>query len=199
MKKIFYGSDGMTRKEFLDSLNDRLKRLPAEERLNAIKFYEEYFDEAGIENEQNVISELKSPAHIASKILSEYAKKEASSIMQFGKKKQKKTKRKKDCATGSFRAVWFTILAIFAAPIAVPLAVSFSVIVIGLSLGFVALAIGLLVGGGAFFIAGFVLLFIKPALAFLLIGLTLIAIGIMRLIFDVVKLIIKSISQFARK
>ncbi len=195
----------MTRKEFLDDLNNRLKRLPEQERLDAIKFYEEYFDEAGIENEQKVIAELRSPAHIASKILSEYAEKEASSIMNFGNKEHKKTNSKerrdarKDSAKGGFRAVWFTILGIFAAPIAIPLALAFSVIVIALCIALVALIVGLLIGGTAFLIAGFVLLFVEPAPAILLIGLTLIAIGITRLLYDAVKWIIKSISQFVRK
>ncbi len=195
----------MTRREFLDDLSSRLKRLPKHDRLEAIKFYEEYFDEAGSENEQKVISELRSPAHIASKILSEYAEREASSIMNFANKDYKKTDAKerrearKDSAKGGFRAVWFTILGIFAAPIAIPLAIAFSVIVIALSIGLVALIGGLLIGGSAFLIAGFVLLFVEPAPAILLIGLTLIAIGITRLLYDVVKWIIKSISQFVRR
>ncbi len=195
----------MTRKEFLDDLSNRLKRLPKQERLEAIKFYEEYFDDAGIENEQKVISELRSPAHIASKILSEYAEKEASAIMNFGSKDYKNTDAKerrharKDSAKGGFRAVWFTILGIFAAPIAIPLAIAFSVVVVALCIALIALIGALLIGGSAFLIAGFVLLFVEPATAILLIGLTLIAIGVTRLLYDAVRWIIKSISQFVRK
>ncbi len=195
----------MTKKEFLDDLSHRLKRLPEQERLDALKYYEEYFDEAGIENEQKVISELRSPAHIASKILSEYAEKEALAIMNFASKDYKKADTKeryhvrKDSAKGGFRAVWFTILGIFAAPIAIPLAIAFSAVVIALCIALVALILGLLIGGSALLIAGFVLLFVQPALAILLIGLTLIAIGVTRLLYDAVKWIIKSILQFVRK
>ncbi len=195
----------MTRKEFLDDLNNRLKRLPEQERLDAIKFYEEYFDDAGVENEQKVIEELRSPAHIASKILSEYAEKEASSIMQFGDKnhkksdKKKRRKERKDYAKGGVRAVWFTILGIFAAPIAIPLAIAFSVLVVALCLTLVCLILALLIGGSALLIAGFILLFIEPATAILLIGLTLVAIGLTRLLYDSVKWIIKSILKFVRK
>ena len=56
----------MKRREFIEELEDRLRHLPYKDRKEAIKFYEEYFDEAGSENEQTVINELSSPAHIAS-------------------------------------------------------------------------------------------------------------------------------------
>ena len=60
----------MTRAEFIAELRGRLYTLPAEERDNAIQFYEEYFDAAGPENEQAVINELGSPENVANKILS---------------------------------------------------------------------------------------------------------------------------------
>lgn len=67
----------MTRKEFMTELAARLHRLPQEDLQAALQYYEEYFDEAGSQNEQAVIRELRSPAHVASKILSDYAVKEA--------------------------------------------------------------------------------------------------------------------------
>lgn len=60
----------MTRTEFIAELRGRLHLLPPEERENAIQFYEEYFDDAGPENEQAVIKELGSPENVANKILS---------------------------------------------------------------------------------------------------------------------------------
>ncbi len=60
----------MTRAEFIAELRGRLYTLPAEERDNAVQFYEEYFDDAGPENEQAVINELGSPENVANKILS---------------------------------------------------------------------------------------------------------------------------------
>mgnify|MGYP006922422652 CR=1 FL=1 len=38
---------------------------PAEERRDAMKFYNDYFDDAGEENEQQVIAELGDPAQVA--------------------------------------------------------------------------------------------------------------------------------------
>ncbi len=60
----------MTRFEFIAALRAKLQMLSAEEREDAVQFYEEYFDEAGPENEQAVIDELGSPDAVAEKILS---------------------------------------------------------------------------------------------------------------------------------
>ena len=42
----------MTRKEFIEKLRSEISKLPQEEIDAAIEYYEEYFDEAGKENEQ---------------------------------------------------------------------------------------------------------------------------------------------------
>ena len=61
----------MNRREYLDELNTHLMSLPAEERENAVRFYEEYFEDAGIENEQEVINELGKPYALAKSIICE--------------------------------------------------------------------------------------------------------------------------------
>lgn len=61
----------MTREKFMEKLSAELNFLPSDEKENAIRFYEEYFDEAGAENEKEVISELGSPKSVAKKILKE--------------------------------------------------------------------------------------------------------------------------------
>lgn len=60
----------MTKLEFITALRAKLHMLSKEEREDAVQFYEEYFDEAGPENEQAVIDELGSPDAVAEKILS---------------------------------------------------------------------------------------------------------------------------------
>ena len=61
----------MTRSEYLSELDSHLISLPKEERSMAIKFYEEYFDEAGPENEQSVIADLGKPFNLARSIIGE--------------------------------------------------------------------------------------------------------------------------------
>ena len=58
-------------------LRERLNKLSSAEREAALSYYEEYFDEAGPEREQDVIRELGSPAALASRILADHAVKEA--------------------------------------------------------------------------------------------------------------------------
>ena len=60
----------MNRKKFIDILKEELSKLPDEEIDAAIEYYEEYFDEAGAENEEEVLSELGSPkkSSIADKV-----------------------------------------------------------------------------------------------------------------------------------
>lgn len=55
----------MNRKEFLDRLAFLLQDIDEEERKSALEYYEAYFDDAGKDNEQQVISELGSPEQVA--------------------------------------------------------------------------------------------------------------------------------------
>ncbi len=61
----------MTRAEYLAELDSHLITLPREERDMALQFYNEYFDEAGPENEQAVIEELGKPYNLARSIIGE--------------------------------------------------------------------------------------------------------------------------------
>ena len=60
----------MTRNEFMTALRKRLSHLPAEEQDAALKYYEEYFDEA--ESEEEAARQLSSPDAIADRILADY-------------------------------------------------------------------------------------------------------------------------------
>ena len=55
----------MNREEYLKRLSFLLKDLPEEEIEDAISYYEDYFEEAGEEKEEQVIKELGSPEKIA--------------------------------------------------------------------------------------------------------------------------------------
>ena len=58
----------MNRIEFMTELAALLQDVPIEERRDAMKFYNDYFDDAGEENEQKVVEELESPAKVAATI-----------------------------------------------------------------------------------------------------------------------------------
>lgn len=58
----------MNKDEFLSRLSELLSDVNESEREEALKYYRDYFDEAGIFNEQNVINELISPENVAETI-----------------------------------------------------------------------------------------------------------------------------------
>lgn len=55
----------MNRVEFMQQLERLLWDIPENDRLDAIAYYNDYFDEAGAENEAQVIRELGSPGKVA--------------------------------------------------------------------------------------------------------------------------------------
>lgn len=96
----------MNRDEYMKLLKKQLRKLPKEDFNKAIAYFEEYFDEAGTENEKQAIEDLGSPQEAAGQIIRDIAihnTKEPSGGMKKG-----------------MNAVWVGILAVFAAPVALP-------------------------------------------------------------------------------
>lgn len=134
----------MNRKEFMNKLTKLLKKLPEEHKREVLEFYEEYFDEAGAENEKSVLEELKSPEHLAAKILAEYAQKHLAINSNLDDKnnkensenlkkssEQKKLKSKKFIRINAF---WFGVLAVLSAPITIPLTIALLSVLFALSI-----------------------------------------------------------------
>lgn len=61
----------MRKDEYLNILSARLNVLPADEYTDIMEYYKEYFEEAGEENEEDVISELGDVEELAKKIIKE--------------------------------------------------------------------------------------------------------------------------------
>jgi uncharacterized membrane protein len=135
----------MNRSEFFKKLEQGLSRVPNDERNAALDYYNEYFDDAGPENEQKVIEELGSPAQIAARIKADAAVKQLQSDMKPSMKK-------------GISAVWLVILAILAAPIALPLAIGAAAVAIGLLAALIGIVIALIACVAAFFVGGIVVI-----------------------------------------
>ncbi|MTB64030.1 DUF1700 domain-containing protein [Streptococcus sp. zg-86] len=97
----------MTRNDYITQLQKYLKRLPAEDYQDAMEHFNEYFDEAGLENEAQVIAELGSPKQAAREILNQL----------YDKKTEMGTATAKN-------TILIVILSILAAPLAFPLALT---------------------------------------------------------------------------
>lgn len=63
----------MTKQEFMYRLAQQLVSLPPEERLCALKFYDEYFADAGEENWEALLRDLGSPEEVARTIQEDFA------------------------------------------------------------------------------------------------------------------------------
>ncbi|MCI9439243.1 MAG: DUF1700 domain-containing protein [Lachnospiraceae bacterium] len=58
----------MKRTDFMNQLESLLQSIPSTEREEAMQYYNDYFDDAGAENEQQVIEALGNPARVAENI-----------------------------------------------------------------------------------------------------------------------------------
>lgn len=121
----------MTRTEFMAALRSRLSHLPAEEQDAALRYYEEYFDEA--DSEEEAARQLGSPEDIAARILGEGAQAQA---------EQPQTAQQPVQPPKPKHSPWFwagiVTLCIFASPVL---------------LGVAAAALGLLIGAAAIVLA----------------------------------------------
>lgn len=166
--------DNMEAEQYMKALNWELRRLPKEEREEAISYYREYFEEAAeaAENgEYDPVQEFGEPKFLAQRIIQECMGK----LLDETPKTTKK----------SMLAVWMVILAIFASPIALPLGLMMITLMLCLVIMVVAVIGSLFVGGAAILFAGIIgvaisvrVLFASPATGLASLGSCLILIGI---------------------
>lgn len=176
----------MNRASFLKTLRGKLQRLPAHEIDTALAYYEEYFDEAGEENEQKVIQQLGSPSHVASQIMADYALKDLEVTSTSTKK--------------NMSAIWIIILAILSAPLSLPLLAvaialifSFGAVIFSVIIAIIATLLGIFFGGIAALILGFFILTQDWPTALLFMGVGFIVTGFGTLLFPIVARLIKTI------
>lgn len=67
----------MSRKEYMEQLDMLLRDIPHTERQEALKYYEDYFEDAGEEHEADVIEELGSPEELAKKLREDLKREES--------------------------------------------------------------------------------------------------------------------------
>ena len=186
----------MTKVEYLAKLDKYLRKLPKEDYQEAMDYFSEYFEEAGPENEAQVIAELGTPKEAARDII----------IRLLDEKiiDQEKTPKSR------VSMVWLAILAILSAPVTLPLALFlFLAVITILALGVAAIAVVLSLGV-AFLTSGIYMLFdscsylnISFSATALSFGLGLLALGLSLLALlaagAVCKVVGRSIVNLARK
>lgn len=186
----------MTKVEYLAKLDKYLRKLPKEDYQEAMDYFSEYFEEAGPENEAQVIAELGTPKEAARDIISR--------LLDEKIIDQEKTPKSR------VSMVWLAILAILSAPVTLPLALFlFLAVITILALGVAAIAVVLSLGV-AFLTSGIYMLFdswsylnISFSATALSFGLGLLALGLSLLTLlaagAVCKVVGRSIVNLARK
>lgn len=145
----------LNKREFLNRLEGCLTGLTSEERKEALGYYEEYFADAGEENEAALLLTLGSPEQVAKQIKAGLLTADEGMFTESG-------------MSGGERALMF-VLGVMAFPIilalgATLLGVALGVLggVLGLSIAALALLVGLFAVGVALFVAGFPMLIGNP-------------------------------------
>lgn len=166
----------MNREQYLRELRRYLRRLPKEEYEDAIDYFTECFDEAGVEGEQELIKELGTPKEAASEIFGNLLEKEVG--------KQELTVKEKG-NNGIWKGVLIAILAICAAPIGIPLLIVLLALIFAgicvaaaLILCVFCLVIAMVLAGGKLFLRGIVAIPYSIPGALMLVGTAVVAIGI---------------------
>ncbi|MDE7312529.1 MAG: DUF1700 domain-containing protein [Eubacterium sp.] len=161
----------MNKQEYMKQLKHCLRRLPKEDFERAVEYYEEYFAEAGMENEAKAIEDLGSPKEAADQIVRDMA-------LDYSKKPVK------DVRSG-MNAIWVALLALFALPIALPLlftgiilAGCVLIVVWSLLLSLLLMAACGVIAGPVTIVAGFTVLFKSVPVFLCCVGMGLLAMGI---------------------
>lgn len=150
----------MNRIEYMQRLEELLADIPAEEREDAINYYNDYFDAGGEDNEEETITALGSPEQLAATIKlantegevidGEFTEtgyidnlgrgaNELDKYSQINVSGGERVKKKKDPAT----IILIIILTIFALPILLPLGFAFLMVVISFAIAAIAIVFSL--------------------------------------------------------
>lgn len=189
----------MNRIEFIAELEKLLQDISSEERKEAVQYYKDYFEDAGLENEQHIIEELGSPKKVAEIIkaglrggdgeCNEYREtgytdtrfEEKSMPVRHGEVKGQQNyeqqAKPKPWSNNFLKIFLIVAIIVVGAPVILPLA--FAVVCVVLALvfagflilgGFVLAAVALMISGFVTAIAGIVELFSFPALGLVACG-----------------------------
>ncbi len=171
----------MTRQEFMEHLEKLLWDISENERREALQYYNDYFDDAGEENEEAVLKELKSPLWVARKIKAGFSEGTAEYSEQgyedtrfrdamemiVEEEKQSWTEDQKEAKYSSkekaadkrpdkngWKLLAIILLCIFAFPVIVPLGIGLLAVVFGILIAIIAVIFSIMVAGVAILISG---------------------------------------------
>lgn len=163
----------MNRKEFMERLEQLLADIPQEERVEALAYYNSYFEDAGPENEERIIRELESPEKVAKIIKADIGAEEEKEYTERGFEDTRFHQQKEVSArTRSWQEnyaadkpresnAWKIVLLVVVLILTCPVWIGLAGAAIGLIIGCVATVFGLMIAAAAvvfaLYVTGFVL------------------------------------------
>jgi len=138
----------MTKAEYLGQLERKLRALPESDRRDALDYYDGYLSDA--EDEAAAIAQLGAPSEAAADILANHIAQEPAP----GKAR-----------AGGIRKAWMVILAIFAAPIGLPIVIALASVALALFVTLYALIFSVGATALALLASGALALVLTPAAA----------------------------------
>lgn len=136
----------MNKKIFMRQLEARLRGLPKDEQKDALEYYEEYFADMGIGDDDDVTQVVGTPKDVAHNILNECLT------------KQEEENVKNNSVKNSVKSIWLVILGIMAAPVALPLIIAFAAVAFSLFITVVAVGVSAVACGITAIIVGVALI-----------------------------------------
>lgn len=181
----------MNRQEFMKQLAELLRDIPANERRDALNYYENYFEDAGAENEGSIIEELESPQKVATTIKKDlFGENYGAYVYMNQEQKENESKKEED---KTLRNVLIVIAVVVTCPLWLAAAAALMGIILGL-LGVVfGFAVAVIAVVGAFLLAGCILIgvgIVKVFAGFPAVGLIVIGVGMLLLAGFVVGLLL---------
>lgn len=199
----------MNRIEFMTQLAALLQDISVEERKEAMQYYNDYFDDAGEENEKQVIIELGSPKKVAATIKADLGgvDTEAGEYTETGYTDSRFEKKETPAGRGAYyyddqqthtqnesqnnrilKIILIAALIIVGAPIVLPVVLTIAGIIFGITIvmfalfiALVAISVALVICGVSLFCVG--VMNLVPALA---IGFALMGVGLVLTVIGVI-------------
>ena len=190
----------MNKRQFIKELKRNLEGLPSEEIENAINYYSEYFEDAGIDEELDVTISLGTPKQVAEQIISDYSFRNSEELVKVNLNKEERNtennyyesefykseyseNKKKKKSKGII--ILIVILAVLASPFILGLSIGSIGVIFGVLMALFGTLISLILSSGAVILGGLLCLVVSPfaiaevggATITLLVGLALIAVG----------------------
>ncbi len=193
----------MNRIEFMGELENLLSDISDSERKEAMKYYNDYFNDAGVENEQEVIGSLGTPQKVAITIkeglndndgekgefsetgFSGYTENKQDEIVKRPLSKEERGFQDKNKKLSGGMIALIIIVCIFALPVLGPVGVAvlstaFAIIcaIIGVLIAVFMTGVALIISGIALFVVSIAAMVYSPVAGLLLLGAGLLLLGI---------------------